>query len=53
MTEADRLSLAVSTVSGVSDMVSEYRALYADVRTRLDMARADVVGDVDTAVQVT
>lgn len=34
-------------------MVGEYRALYADVRQRLDVARADVVGDVDTAVQVT
>ncbi|PZC72704.1 hypothetical protein B5X24_HaOG210718 [Helicoverpa armigera] len=50
--DADRLAAAVSTVSGVSDMVSEYRALFADVRTRLDLARAEVVGDVDSAVQV-
>ncbi|XP_037298332.1 nesprin-1-like [Manduca sexta] len=33
--EADRLASAVSTVSGVSDMVAEYRALYADVRMRV------------------
>lgn len=50
--DADRLSTAVLSVSGVSDMVAEYRALYADVRTRLDLARADVTGDVDSAVQV-
>lgn len=50
--DADRLASAVSTVSGVSDMMSEYRALFADVRTRLDLARAEVVGDVDSAVQV-
>ena len=50
--DADRLAAAVSTVSGVSDMVAEYRALFADVRTRLDLARAEVVGDVDSAVQV-
>lgn len=50
---ADRLAVAVSTMSGVSDMVAEYRALFADVRTRLDLARAEVIGDVDSAVQVT
>lgn len=53
MEDADRLAAAVSTVAGVSDMVAEYRALFADVRTRLDLARAEVVGDVDSAVQVT
>lgn len=50
--EADRLAASVSSVQGVPDMVAEYRALLADVRTRLDVARADVVGDVDSAVQV-
>ncbi|CAH0714653.1 unnamed protein product, partial [Brenthis ino] len=50
--EADRLSASVASIAGVSDMVGEYRALYADVRTRLDLARAEVVGDVDSAVQV-
>lgn len=50
--DADRLAAKVSTAQGVSEMVAEYRALYADVRLRLDLARAEVVGDVDTAVQV-
>lgn len=50
--DADRLSVAVSTVSGVPDMVAEYRALYADVRTRLDLARADVFGDVAVQVRI-
>lgn len=50
--EADRLATGVSSLPGVSDMVSEYRALFADVRMRLDAARSEVVGDVDTAVQV-
>lgn len=49
---ADRLAVAVSTMPGVSDMVAEYRVLFADVRTRLDLARAEIVGDVDSAVQV-
>lgn len=51
--EADRLSTSVGTAAGVSDMVAEYRALFADVRTRLELARAEVGGDVDSAVQVT
>lgn len=50
--DADRLAACVSSLPGVSDMVSEYRALYVDVRTRLDAAKSEVVGDVDTAVQV-
>lgn len=50
--DADRLSTAVMSVSGVADMVAEYRALFADVRTRLDLARVDVTGDMDSAVQV-
>ncbi|CAK1540772.1 unnamed protein product [Leptosia nina] len=50
--DADRLATAVMSVPGVPDMVAEYRALYTDVRMRLDIARAEVVGDVDTAVQV-
>lgn len=50
--DADRLAACVSSLPGVSDMVLEYRALYADVRTRLDAAISEVVGDVDTAVQV-
>lgn len=50
--EADRLAASVSSLPGVSDMVSEYRALFVDVRTRLDAARGEVIGDVDTAVQV-
>lgn len=50
--EADRLAACVSSLPGVSDMVSEYRALYNDVRTRLNAARSEVIGDVDTAVQV-
>ncbi|CAH3870389.1 unnamed protein product [Pieris brassicae] len=48
----DRLAASVLSVAGVPDMVAEYRALYSDVRMRLDIARAEVVGDVDTAVQV-
>lgn len=52
MEDADRLSIAVMSVSGVADMVAEYRALFADVRTRLDLARADVMGDVDFSAQV-
>lgn len=50
--EADKLSASVSTLPGVADMVAEYRALYTDVRTRLDVARAEIVRDVDSAVQV-
>ncbi|CAG4949527.1 unnamed protein product [Colias eurytheme] len=50
--DADRLSTTVLSISGVSDMVAEYRALYSDVRMRLDIARAEVVGDVDSAIQV-
>ncbi|CAG9579063.1 unnamed protein product [Danaus chrysippus] len=49
--EADRLAVVVSSMSGVSDMVSEYRALCADVRARLLAARASVVSDVEAAVQ--
>ncbi|KAI5642763.1 hypothetical protein NE865_05289 [Phthorimaea operculella] len=52
VSEADRLSAVVSSIPGVSDMVAEYRALYSDVRLRLDVARAELLADVDSAVQV-
>ncbi|GBO98714.1 Nesprin-1 [Eumeta japonica] len=49
--DADRLAEALNGPS-VADMVAEYRALYADVRARLDASRAELAADVDTAVQV-
>ncbi|CAG9785834.1 unnamed protein product [Diatraea saccharalis] len=51
VSEADRLSTGLSA-EGVADMVAEYRALYADVCARLHIARAELIQDVDTAVQV-
>ncbi|CAH2077116.1 unnamed protein product, partial [Iphiclides podalirius] len=50
--EADRLEAMLGGAGGSATLAAEYRALLQDVAARLQLAKAAVVGDVDSAVQV-